>query len=164
MAKQGRKEEGIAQISQGLAATQALGADLSQPSFITFFAQACSEAGQPEEGLTALAEALDLMIRTRARCYEAELYRLKGELLLMQDASNALQAESCFQQAIEVARKQSAKSLELRAATSLAHLWRARGKHSEARHLLSRIYGWFTEGFDTIDLKYTKALIAELRA
>jgi class 3 adenylate cyclase/predicted ATPase len=162
MAKQGRKEEGIAQISQGLAATQALGADLSQPSFITFFAQACSEAGQPEEGLTALAEALDLMIRTRARCYEAELYRLKGELLLMQDASNALQAESCFQQAIEVARKQSAKSLELRATTSLARLLAGQGRRDQARAMLAEIYNWFTEGFDTADLQEAKQLLNEL--
>jgi predicted ATPase len=93
---------------------------------------------------------------------EAELYRLKGELLLQQAAPNAPQAETCFQQALDVARHQQAKSWELRAAMSLARLWQQQGKRAEAYELLAPIYGWFTEGFDTADLQEAKALLAEL--
>jgi predicted ATPase len=92
----------------------------------------------------------------------AELYRIKGELLLGQTVPDEEEAESCFQKAIEVARSQTAKSLELRAAMSLSRLWQRQGKMPEARQLLTDIYGWFTEGFDTADLKAAKALLEEL--
>jgi predicted ATPase len=164
LAKQGRQEEGIAQIRQGLTAVLAMGEGLAHPYFLTLVAEVCGEAGQPEEGLTALTETFDLVSKTQEHLYEAELYRLKGELLLMQDELSAVQAESCFQHAIEVARQQSAKSWELRATTSLARLLAHQGRRDEARSKLAEIYGWFTEGFDTADLKDAKGLLDELAA
>ncbi len=104
------------------------------------------------------------MEATGERIYEAELHRLKGELLLMQDAGNTVEAERCFRSAIEVGRRQAGKSLELRATTSLARLLAKQGKHDEARTMLAEIYGWFTEGFDTADLKDAEALLEELNA
>jgi predicted ATPase len=101
---------------------------------------------------------LTVVDRTGERTWEPELFRLKGELLLMQGADEA-EVETCFQQAIDVARRQSSKSLELRAATSLSRLWQKQGKKKEARELLQEIYGWFTEGFGTADLKEAKALL-----
>ena len=124
--------------------------------------------GQEEEGLTALAEALDLVDRTGERMYEAELYRLKGELTLAQSRVQGLassvsnEAEECFWKAIDIARRQQAKSLELRAVMSLSRLWQ-QGKKDEARKLLADIYGWFTEGFDTKDLQEAKALLESLK-
>jgi len=115
--------------------------------------------GQPEQGLTVLAEAMTLAETTGDRWYEAELYRLKGELLLQQNSDNHIEAEACFHRAINVARLQQAKSLELRAATSLARLWQQQGKRQEAYDLLAPVYGWFTEGFDTADLKDAKVLL-----
>jgi predicted ATPase len=122
---------------------------------------AFGEAGQPEEGLTALTEASELASKFAESCYEAERYRLQGELLLMQEESSAAQAESCFQRAIEVARQQSAKSWELRATTSLARLLDKQGRRDEGHAMLGEIYAWFTEGFDTADLKDAKALLDE---
>src|SRR5262249_36882788 len=134
--------------------------------------------GQAEEGLSVLAEALAVVDKTEERFYEAELYRLKGELTLQQfkvqgstlnvdNPHSAIpipqsEAEACFLKAIEIARQQSAKSLELRAVMSLARLWQHQGKKDEARQLLAEIYGWFTEGFDTKDLQEAKALLGEL--
>jgi predicted ATPase len=109
-----------------------------------------------------LAEALAVIDTTEARYYEAELHRLNGELLLQQSADNATEAESCFQQAISIAQNQSAKSWELRAATSLARFWQSQGKRDEARELLAPVYEWFTEGFDTADLIDAKSLLDEL--
>ena len=109
-----------------------------------------------------LAEALTLVDTTGERWYEAELYRLKGALLLQQSSDNQAEAETCFQQAIDIARSQQAKSLELRAATSLARLWQQQGKRQEAHDLLAPVYNWFTEGFDTADLKDAKALLDAL--
>jgi predicted ATPase len=105
---------------------------------------------------------LNLLNKTGNRYYQAELYRLKGELMMMESATNASQAENCFRQAIEVARKQSAKSWELRATTSVARLLMSWSRHDEARTMLADIYNWFTEGFDTADLKDAKALLDEL--
>jgi predicted ATPase len=96
--------------------------------------------------------------------WEAELYRLKGQLLLQQSSDNATEAESCFQQAISIAKKQSAKSWELRASTSLARLWQFQDKRQEAYDLLAPVYNWFTEGFDTADLQEAKQLLDELAA
>jgi predicted ATPase len=125
-------------------------------------AEACGKAGQAGEGLTLLAEALAAVANTGERLYEAELYRLKGELLLRPAAADAPQAETCFQQALDVARRQQAKSLELRAALSLSRLWQQQGKRAAARQLLAAVYGWFTEGFDTADLQEARALLEEL--
>src|SRR5262249_56893238 len=125
-------------------------------------AEAHGIIGQPEAGLAVLTEALTLVNTTGERWYEAELYRLKGELLLQQSSDNPTEAESCFHHAISIAQNQSAKSWELRAATSLARLWQQQGKRQEAYELLAPIYGWFTEGFDTADLQAAKALLDAL--
>jgi len=162
LAKQGRMEEGIPQIRQGLAAIQATGGKLWQLRSLALLVDAYGEARQPEEGLSTLVEALDLTTRTGRVVSRPELYRLKGELLLMQNGSNTAEAQICFEQAIEEARKQSAKSFELRATMSLARLLASQGKRDAARAMLAEIYDWFTEGFDTADLKDAKALLDEL--
>jgi predicted ATPase len=118
--------------------------------------------GQPEAGLTALTEALTLVDTTGERYYAAEIYRLKGVLLFQQHADNQAEAATCFQHAISIAQNQSAKSWELRVATSLARLWHQQGKRQEAHDLLAPVYNWFTEGFDTADLMDAKALLDEL--
>ena len=120
------------------------------------------KTGRLDDGLSALTEALAAADEHEIRQYEAEAYRLKGELLLKQDNSNAAEAQHCFERAIEIARKQSAKSLELRATMSLARLLVKQGRRDEARTMLAEIYNWFTEGFDTADLKDAKALLDEL--
>jgi predicted ATPase len=107
-------------------------------------------------------EALTHAETTGERWYEAELYRLKGALLLQQSSENHLEAETCFHHALAIARHQQARSLELRAATSLARLWQQQGKRQEAHDLLAPVYNWFTEGFNTLDLKEAKALLHEL--
>ena len=119
--------------------------------------------GRLDDGLSALTEALAAADEHENRHYEAEIHRLKGELLLRQDDSNTAEAQSCFERAIEIARRQSAKSWELRATMSLARLLAKQGRRDEARTMLAEIYGWFTEGFDTADLKDAKALLDELR-
>jgi predicted ATPase len=162
LAKQGDGEEEIAQIRQGLAAHQATEAELAQPYFLALLAEAYGGIGKAQEGLTVLAGALDVVNKYGERFYEAELYRLKGELLLALSQENQAEAETCFHKAIEVARWQSAKSLELRTVMNLSRLWQRQGKKEEARKMLAEIYGWFTEGFQTADLKQAKALLEEL--
>jgi predicted ATPase len=164
MAEQGRNEEGIAQIQEGLATSRVTGSQLRRPYFLTLLAEAGRETGRLDDGLRALREALAAADEHKNRQYEAETHRLRGELLLKQDDSNVLEAESCFQRAIEMARKQSAKSLELRATMSLARLLAKQGHRDDARTMLAKIYNWFTEGFDTADLKDAKALLEELSA
>ncbi len=156
-------------MCQGLAARQATGAELTRPYFLALLAEMYGEIGQAEEGLNTLGEALAAVHKSRERHWEAELYRLRGELLLAREGKKAKgknqkesEAEACFQQAIDVARHQTAKSLELRAVMSLSRLWRQQGKKENARRMLSEIYGSFTEGFDTADLKEAKALLEEL--
>jgi predicted ATPase len=143
--------------------------------WFALFIEACRKVGQAQEGLDVLAEALDFVDRTGERYYQAELYRLKGELTLQQNKEQATgngqqgritdphnEAEACFLKAIEIAQRQQAKSLELRAVMSLARLWQSQGKTTEARQMLAEIYEWFTEGFDTKDLQEAQALIEEL--
>jgi class 3 adenylate cyclase/predicted ATPase len=167
LAEQGQAEEGIAQIRQGLAAAQGTGGERLRRYLLTLLAGAHEKAGQIEEGLSVLA---DLLVEDKEgeRFYEAEMYRLKGELTLKSKVRGPRyqvekEAEECFLQAIEIARRQSAKSLELRVVLSLSRLWQQQGKREEARRMLAEIYGWFTEGFDTADLKEAKALLEELR-
>jgi predicted ATPase len=163
----GQVEEGIALMIEGMAVWQARGTMAYRVYCLSLLAEAYGKAGKIEEGLSVLSEALDAVEKTGERFWQAELYRLKGELLLMQgDETEAEasfhQAESCFQHAIEVARRQQAKSWELRVAMSLSRLRQKQGKREEARQMLAEIYSWFTEGFDTPDLKEAKALLEEL--
>jgi predicted ATPase len=214
LAEQGQGEEGIAQIRRGLTAMQATGAETARSYYVAQLAEAYGKGGQIEEGIAVLAEALAIVDKHGERCYEAELYRLAGELSLRMgeresgrvgdqkknrrtgDGENRGEGEGsgfplpdspiprfpdsssesspilpfphsspeeCFHKAIAIARRQQAKSLELRATTSLSRLWQQQGKKEEARQMLAEIYGWFTEGFDTADLKEAKALLEELK-
>jgi predicted ATPase len=160
VAHQGQVKEGIEQMTQGLSAWRATGAEIGGSWRLALLAEAHGMMGQPEAGLAALAEALTVVDKTGAR--SSELYRLKGELLLQQNSDNQAEAETCFHQAIAIAQNQQAKSFELRTATSLARLWQQQGKRQEAYDLLAPVYGWFTEGFDTLDLKDAKTLLDEL--
>jgi predicted ATPase len=162
LAEQGQSVEGIAQMRQGIAAWRATGAELQRPYYLALLAEAHGKAGQADEGLRVLAEALSAVHTTGERQHEAEIYRLKGELLLQQDVPDEQEAESCFRQAVDVAHQQQAKSFELRAAMSLSRLWQQQGKCAESRQLLEPIYGWFTEGFNTTDLLEARALLEEL--
>jgi class 3 adenylate cyclase/predicted ATPase len=181
LAEQGQSEEGILQIRQGIASDQAVGVEVFLPYNLSLLAEAYGKGGQVEEGLSALAEALAVIDKTSERFYEAEVYRLQGELTLQKEfkvqgstfqvpntqhlTPNAqVEAEGYFRKAIEIAQKQQAKSLELRAVMSLARLWQSRGKRAEAHRMLSEIYHWFTEGFDTKDLQEANTLLEELVA
>jgi predicted ATPase len=168
LAEQGQAEEGIAQMRQSLTALRSTGAEIRQPYYLAMLAETCGKVGQAEEGLAILAEALARAHKSREGWWKVELYRLKGELLRQkakgkgQKAKFDPEAEVCFRQAIDIARRQSAKSLELRAVISLSRLRQKQGKKEQARRLLAEIYGWFTEGFDTKDLHDAKALLEEL--
>jgi predicted ATPase len=152
--------EGISLLRRGSSAFRATGAELFVPHYIALLARACEIAGQVEEGLTLLDEALQIIQRTGERWLAAELNRHKGKLLLRRGHSEA--AEELYRKALSIAEEQGAKLWELRAAASLARLRRDQGRHAEARDLLAPVYGWFTEGFDTPDLKDAKVLSGEL--
>jgi len=162
MLAQQRVDEGIEQIRKGVTLYQLTGAELERPYWLALLAQAYGRAGRSEEGLSVLTEALATVERTGARFCEAELHRVEGELRLALSPDDHAGVEWCFHQAIELARRASAKSLELRATTSLAQLLRRHGKREEARRLLASAYGWFIEGFDTADLHKAKMLLDEL--
>ena len=162
LAMQGQGEEGVAQVHQGTTAWRAIGAVLNVPYLCTVLADVSAHLGHTEDGLQALAEAHTLVEQHDERYWEAEVHRLRGVLLLRQPETPQAEAEAWLQRALDVARRQEAKSLELRAAMSLARLWQQQGKQTEARDLLAPIYGWFTEGFDTADLQEAKALLEEL--
>jgi predicted ATPase len=167
LAMQGHGDEGIAHLRQGLAAYRATGAEFLRPYYLTLLGEAYGKVGQAEEGLSVLAQALNMVDTTGEHFSEAELYRLRGDLTLQSKVQSLqskveAEAEECFLKAIEIARRQQAKSLELRAVMSLSRLWQQQGKKEEAHVLLSEIYGWFTEGFDTKDLQEAKALLEEL--
>ncbi|MGE0822640.1 MAG: AAA family ATPase [Candidatus Binatia bacterium] len=178
LTKQGQGEQGIAQMRHGVDGWRATGAEVWRPYFLALLAEAQGKLDRTEEGLNILAEALALANETEERWNEAELYRLKGELTLQSKASLGQveaqsqtsrspseveqETEECFLKAIEVAQKQQAKSLELRAVMSLARLWQQQGKATAAHQMLSAIYNWFTEGFDTKDLQEAKVLLTAL--
>jgi predicted ATPase len=161
LAQQGQLDVGITQFLQGLEAYRATGAKLGLSWFLAVLAELYGKSGQIAEGLRAMAEARAHINHTEEVYYEAEVHRLTGELLLMQGGPEAT-AEVHLLQALEAARRQSAKSWELRAATRLSRLWQQQGKRANARELLTPIYGWFTEGFDTADLQEARALLEEL--
>jgi len=180
LAEEGRIEDGLAQIHEGIAGYRATGAEAEMPYWLSLLAHAQGRAGQPEEGLRTLAEAMQRVRQSGVRICEAELHRLRGELLLQQavpknqeggcglpdsaaiDARVMTEAEACFRDAIEIARQQQAKSLELRAVTSLSRLLGRQGRRDEACKMLTEAYGWFTEGLDTADLREASALLQEL--
>jgi predicted ATPase/class 3 adenylate cyclase len=178
LATSGHEEEGITEIRQALATYRSAGAKRDRPYYLALLAEACAHGGQTTEGLEASAEALALLTTSGVRWWEAELHRLRGELLLQSGVQSPessvvthhsglcrpdeAEAEACFQRALDLAHRQQAKSLELRTAMSLSRLWQRQGKRAEARALLAPIYGWFTEGFDTADLQEAKALLVEL--
>jgi class 3 adenylate cyclase/predicted ATPase len=181
---QEQREAGLRQLREGLAAMRATEAELWLPLYLGAVAQGYGQGGQAEEGLRVVAEALAMVEKNEERWNEAELYRIKGELTLQQESreqgarseeqksedpdpqSQILdpqsEAEACFLKAIEIAQRQQAKSLELRAVMSLSRLWQQQGKKTEAHELLAEIYNWFTEGFETKDLQEAKAILAEL--
>jgi predicted ATPase len=177
------REEEIIQMSQGLEAYHATGMEMFRPHLLALLAEAYGKMEQVEEGLRVLVETLEGVGKTEQRFYEADLYRLKGELTLQRGtrdfgletgfpspqapslkplASSEADAEASFLKAIEIAQRQQAKSLELRAVTSLARLWQRQGRTKEAHQMLVEIYNWFTEGFDTKDLQEAKVLLDEL--
>jgi predicted ATPase len=162
LAKQGHAQQGIVQMCQGLADWHATGSELGHAYFLTLMAEVQGERGELAEGLHILAEAQAFTGRTHEHWWEAELYRLKGELLLRQVVPDISQAVACFHHALDIARQQNGKSLELRAAKSLSRLWLQQGKCEEAHTLLAPIYNWFSEGFDTADLQDAKALLEAL--
>jgi predicted ATPase len=191
LAEQGIHDEGIGQILKGLDAWRATGAEVGHSSWLAQLAEVYGRVGRIKEGLAILTEALTITNKNEERWWEAELYRLKGALLLqskVQDSKSRAQgqkshlrklrletknpqavicdleveAETAFRTALSIARRQQAKSLELRAAMSLARLWQRQRKYAEARQVLSEVYSWFTEGFDTADLQEARALLDEL--
>jgi predicted ATPase len=154
LAEQGQVEEGITQMRQGLEAWRATGAVSHRPCHLALLTQALASKGQTQEGLTLLAEALALSSTTGERFYEAELHRLRGEVL-----HTPAEAETCFRQALEVASRQGARPFELRAAMSLCRLHRGQDRQAEARQRLAQAYDRFTEGFDTVDLQQARAIL-----
>jgi predicted ATPase len=163
VAAQGQAAEGTAQIHQGLAAWREAWAEVLRPFWLALLAETYAAGDDPAGGLHGLDGALVLVETTGERWYEAEIYRLRGELLLQQAIPDAPQAEACCQQALAIARRQQAKSWELRTAVSLSRLWQQQGRQDEAYELLAPIYGWFTEGFDTADLQDARALLEALK-
>jgi predicted ATPase len=159
--RSGRTREGLQGLRDGLAAVQATGSLVARTNHLCQLADACRRVGETARGLAALGEAVRFTEEHHERYWEPEIHRLRGELLL-QEGGDAETPEQCFQHALGIAREMEAKSFELRAATSLARLWQQQSKHVEAHALLAPVYDWFTEGYDTQDLKDAKALLEEL--
>jgi adenylate cyclase len=157
LAGQGRTDEGIARMRDALAAMPIIGFELARPFYLAALAVAYGKAGRTDDALALVAEALALVERRDERWCEAEIHRVKGELLF--ESGGSSEAETCFHRALEITRRQSAKSFELRATTSLARFLNEQGRQDEARRMLGEIYCWFTEGFETADLKDAKALL-----
>jgi predicted ATPase len=159
LAREGRSQEGIELVVKSSAGMDMVGMVTYRPFRLTLLAEAYGMSGQPGEGLKHISEGADVIELTRERMFEAELHRIRGQLLVGNDCAAA---EKSYHIALEVARSQKAKSWELRAAMSTARLWRDQGKRDEDCELLAPVYGWFTEGFDTLDLKEAKSLLDEL--
>ena len=159
--RQGEATTGIAHIRGGMAAAEATGAPLATPFHLTLLSEALALAGKIEEGLATLDDALAKAAASGERGWDAEIHRLHGELTALLPSPDPAKAEKSFRTALAIARKQGTRGYELRAATSLARLWGEQGRRDEARKLLAPVYGWFTEGFDTADLKDARALLVE---
>jgi predicted ATPase len=160
----GKPSNAVQLIASGLSKYRSTGATLFWPSSVSHLAKAYADLSQFDEAWRCYAEATTATEAAKERWYESETHRIAGEIALMPSNSDAAKAEAFFERALAVARQHQAKSWELRASISLARLWRDQGKVSEARELLAPVYGWFTEGFDTRDLKEAKALLEELAA
>jgi predicted ATPase len=161
-ASTGKASDAVQVITAGLTALQATGAATFVPWHMSYLARAYMATDQFPEAWRCVSEAMTAMEKTKDKWLEAEVHRVAGEIALKSPEPDAAKAQSYFERALAVAREQQAKSWELRAAMSMARLWRDQGKRNEARELLAPVYGWFTEGFDTLDLKEAKALLGEL--
>jgi predicted ATPase len=160
----GKASDAVQTITSGILVFRSTGSAVSVPFTLSYLARAYSEVGQIDDAWRCIGEAMAMTETSKERWSEAEVHRVGGEIVLMSPEADTAKAEAYFERALAVARKQQAKSWELRAAMSIARLWRDQGKRDEARDLLAPVYGWFTEGFDTLDLKEAKALLDELNA
>jgi predicted ATPase len=160
----GKASDAVRAITSGITSVRSTGASLYEPFYLWYLAMAYAELGQPDDARRCIDEAIDKVERSKEKWCEAEVHRIAGEIALKSLTPDAEKAEKYFEHAVAVARQQQAKSWELRAAMSLARLWRDQGKPQQALELLAPVYGWFTEGFDTLDLKEAKALLEELAA
>jgi predicted ATPase len=158
----GKAVDAVQMITSGITALRSTGATFRLPMYLPYLAQAYTELGQFDDAWRCIAEAMTAIETTKETWFEANVYRMAGKVALRAPEPDAPKAEAFFERALAVARQQQSKSWELRAAMSMARLWRDQGKQNEARELLAPVYGWFTEGFDTLDLKEAKALLDEL--
>ena len=160
----GKAWDAVQAITSGITSLRSTGASLYEPLHLSYLAMAYAKLGQPDDARRRIDDAIDKVERSKEKWCEAEVHRIAGEVELKPPQPDAAKAEAYFERALAVARQQQTKSWELRAAMSMARLWRDQGKRNEARDLLAPVYGWFTEGFDTLDLKEAKALLDELNA
>ena len=160
----GKAADAVHMLTSGITALRLTGATLWVPLYLSYLARAYAGLGQFDDAWRCIGEAMTVIETTKESWCEAEVYRIAGEIAVLSPKPDAAKAEAYFERALAVARQQQAKSWELRAAMSLARLWRDQGKVQQARELLAPVYGWFTEGFDTRDLKEAKALLEELRS
>jgi predicted ATPase len=159
----GKASSAIETLTSGITALRSTGTTMWMPMYLAYLATAYAELHQFDEAWCGISEAMTAMENTKEILWQAEVHRTAGEIVLMATESDAAKAEAYFERALSIAREQQAKSWELRAAMSMARLWRDQGKRQQAHDLLAPVYGWFTEGFDTLDLKQAKALLDELR-
>jgi predicted ATPase len=158
----GQAADAVDTITSGITAWRSMGGTVFSPWWLSCLARAYADLTRYDDAWRYIGEAMTLAETTKERWCEAEVYRMAGEIAMLSSELDTAKAEAHFERALAVARQQQAKSWELRAATSMARLWRDQGKRQQARELLAPVYGWFTEGFDTRDLKEAKALLEEL--
>jgi predicted ATPase len=164
LALTGKASDAVRTITSGVIAMRSTGTTMWMPVWLSSLAKSNAEIGQFDDARRCIDETRTMIETTKERWYEAEVNRIAGEIALMSPELDATKAEAHFERALAVARGQQAKSWELRAAMSMTRLWRDQGKHQQAHDLLAPVYGWFTEGFDTLDLKEAKALLDTLAA
>jgi predicted ATPase len=162
LALTGKASDAVGIFTAAFPVRRLMGQTIYNPVSLSLLARAYGELGQFDDAVSQIAEAIAAVEKTKETWYEAEVHRIAGEITLMSPKQDAVKAETCFERALTVARGQQAKSFELRAAMSLARLWRDQGKRDEARELLAPVYSWFTEGFDTRDLKEARAMLDTL--
>jgi predicted ATPase len=163
-AETGKASDAVQAITSALTSLRSTGTTLYEPGHLWHLAMAYAELGKLDDAWRSIDDAIDAVERNKEKVHEAEVHRIAGEIALKSPQPDMAKAEAYFDRALAVARQQQARSWELRAAMSMARLWRDQGKREEARDLLAPVYGWFTEGFDTLDLKEAKALLDELNA